>query len=99
VYGTSAAVQSNDDAARELAALKAHLARQDAAQRAKYTGWQPLTIWYTLWAALFGLASVFSLLSGAFGAFLLGAVGTGLIALYAKYLYNGGSRRVWFIIF
>jgi hypothetical protein len=86
-------------AAAELAALKAGIAREEARLRAKYTGWKPLTIWYTLWALLFGFASVSALLAGQPAVFLAGALFTGLACLYARYLYRGGRYRVWFVVF
>lgn len=86
-------------AADELAALKADIARQQARQRAKYTGWKPLTIWYSLWAVLVGLGSVSALLAGEPGVFLGGALVTAMICLYVRYLYAGGTFRVWFFVF
>jgi len=82
----------------ELSARRA----ADAALLSKYQGWKPLVIWYTAWTAL--------LVAGAFGSFSAkggGGIGVGFIclglaalsALYARYLYRGGLRRVWFFIF
>jgi hypothetical protein len=84
------------DAATELAALKDSLARHAAAHRAKYTGWKPLTVWYTVWALVFAVLSVKALGSGSAAKFLVEIVVAALGALYARYLYGGGSYRVWF---
>jgi hypothetical protein len=83
--------------AQELAARRAN----DARLLAKYKGFKPLMIWYSVWAIIFfvGGISAFSSKSGGVG---LGFFGLGLAAvsaLYARYLYRGGLRRVWFFIF
>lgn len=99
VTGPGAQRTDQVSAAAELAALKTSIAREEARLRAKYTGWKPLTIWYTLWALLIGFASVTSLFAGQLLVFLGGALLTGLVCLYAKYLYGGGRYRVWFVVF
>lgn len=86
-------------AREELSTLKARLGHEQARRQAKYTGWKPLTLWYTVWALLIGFGSIRALIAGDFGAFLIGALATGLICLYVKYLYTGGTHRVWFFIF
>lgn len=95
----SATQQPAHSAAEELAALKANIAHEAAAQRSRYTGWKPLTIWYVCWAVFVGAVSLKALTSGAVGTFVVGAIVTGLLGLYARYLYGGGTRRVWFMIF
>ena len=90
---------ASDASAAELKALKASIARQAATQRAKYTGWKPLTIWYTFWALVFACGAAAALVAGAVPVFMAGAVVTALICLYIRYLYRGGTRRVWFVIF
>lgn len=81
--------------AEELAARRA----VDAKLRAKYTGWKPLVFWYAFWTVLFAIGALSALFNGQFGVFLVSAVFTVLGFMYAKYLYNGGRRRVWFVIF
>lgn len=84
----------NERDAQELAARHVSQARAQAHLR----GWKPLTIWYVLWMLLAGWAAVASLFSGKVGAgFALAAVSVAAGA-YAKYLYNGGRRRVWFFV-
>lgn len=86
--------QGNRADAEELARFRAHRDQQDA----KFTGWKPLTIWYAFWALLFGFAALKSLFSGQFATFFVGLIAAGLAAKYVSYLYNGGRRRVWFLI-
>ncbi len=81
--------------AEELAARRAH----DAKLTAKYHGWKPLVIWYALWATLFGVGAISSLAAGKVGVCVVGIVLCALCLKYAHYLYNGGRRRVWFVIF
>src|SRR5664279_6344034 len=88
---TEFALSSKD--ATELAARRA----ASAALLAKYKGPKPLMIWYSVWSILFliGGISAFSTKGGA----VTGLVGLGLAALsalYARYLFRGGLRRVWF---
>jgi hypothetical protein len=86
-------LMSQRDAA-ELAARRAH----DAQLAVKYYGWKPLVIWYAFWALVFAIAALSSLASGGIGTFFVGAAVSGLSAKYSHYLYNGGLRRVWFVI-
>ena len=93
---TTAAFALSSRDATELAARRA----ASAALLEKYKGFKPLMLWYSAWAILF--------VAGAFSAFSTkGGVGPGFIclglaalsALYARYLFRGGLRRVWFFIF
>lgn len=81
--------------AKELAAFRAEQARM----LARYTGWKPLTVWYALWAVLFALAAMAGVDRGNVAACLGAGVLAGICALYTQYLYRGGTRRVWFVIF
>jgi hypothetical protein len=86
--------QEQEDA-QELAARRAH----DARLEAKYRGWKPLVVWYSFWTTMLLISAVYGLVSGAFGGFLVAAVLAALVGKYTQYLYNGGRRRVWFLIF
>jgi hypothetical protein len=79
---------------QELAARRAH----DAKLEAKLHGWKPLPVWYAFWAILFGIGAIAALGKGQVGVFFVGVVICGLCAKYVHYLYNGGRRRVWFVI-
>jgi len=86
------------DATTELAALRRHLAQQEVAEAARFTGFKPLVIWYLAWALLTAVGSLTSLISGQLAAFVaLAGLSCGA-ALYARYLFNGGRWRVWFFI-
>ncbi len=65
---------------------------------ARLRGWKPIVLWYSLWTVLLGIGAISSLASGQVGASLITLGITGLCAKYAHYLYNGGRRRVWFVI-
>jgi hypothetical protein len=78
----------------ELAARREH----DARLAAKYRGWKPLVIWYAFWCLMFGIGAISALGSGNAGGFFVCAAVSGLSAKYSHYLYNGGLRRVWFVI-
>jgi hypothetical protein len=88
-----AACLSQSDAA-ELAARRA----ADARLAARFHGWKAIVIWYALWAVIVGIGAISSLASGQAGPFFVGALICALSAKYAHYLYNGGRRRVWFVI-
>jgi hypothetical protein len=91
--GAPRARLSQSDAA-ELAARRA----ADAKLAARLHGWKPIVLWYTLWAVLLAVGAISSLGSGQPTAGLLGLGFCALSAKYAHYLYNGGRRRVWFVI-
>jgi hypothetical protein len=78
--------------AQELAARRQH----DAKVRASITGWKPLALWYTGWAALLVIVAFVSVASGGIAAFFLCLAIAVASGKYAHYLYNGGRRRVWF---
>lgn len=81
--------------ARELAARR----DADARLAAKYTGWKPLVFWYISWAVLCVVGAISMLSTKMVASGLVALVLAGLALLYARYLYNGGLRRVWFFIF
>jgi len=93
VAEVQAARLSQSDAA-ELAARRA----ADVRLAARLHGWKPIVLWYTLWALLTGVGAISSLASGQVTASLVGVLICALCAKYAHYLYNGGRRRVWFVI-
>ena len=78
----------------ELAARRA----LDAQVRAKYRGWKPLTVWYAFWCVALAVGA-FASITKSFVGFLILAVAAGLAGWYTKYLYDGGTRRVWFFFF
>lgn len=84
---------SGADAA-ELAARRAY----DLALEARYHGWKSLTIWYAFWAVLIGIGAITAFAHGQVGAGMIALVLLALCVKYIHYLYNGGRRRVWFII-
>jgi hypothetical protein len=94
-------VAESDDisAAQELTALKRQIAAREVAETARYTGWKPLVLWYLAWDAIIAVGSVSALAQGQFGTFLFGVVVTVTLGYYVRYLFNGGRRRFWFIIF
>ena len=82
----------------DAAALEAY--RQQALRyRESITGWKPLVFWYGFWMIAFGIGTISALFSGEVGVFFVGLVITGLLFLYTRYLFRGGTRRVWFFIF
>jgi hypothetical protein len=89
----SASGLSSADAA-ELAARRAH----DAELEAKLHGWKPLPIWYTVWGILLAIGTITSFGNGQVGGGFVLLVLCGLCFKYVHYLYNGGRRRVWFVI-
>lgn len=91
--GAATSQLSRSDA-QELAARRA----QDERIRAKYHGWKPLVIWYVFWATLIGIGGIASLAAANIGGFFISAILCGLALKYAHYLYHGGRRRVWFVI-
>jgi len=93
VADVHAARLSQSDAA-ELAARRA----ADARLAARLHGWKPIVLWYALWAAFTGVATISSLGAGHVAASLASVIVCALCAKYAHYLYNGGRRRVWFVI-
>jgi hypothetical protein len=84
----------SDADARELAGRRA----ADAAQYARLHGWKPLTLWYTFWAVLIGIGAITAFAHGEVGAGFIALVLLALCAKYVHYLYHGGRRRVWFVI-
>jgi hypothetical protein len=80
--------------AAELAARRAAQAQLEARLR----GWKAIVVWYVVWSVLTGIAAISALSSGQVGTSLMSALVCGLSALYARYLFNGGRRRVWFVI-
>ncbi len=88
-----AARLSQSDAA-ELAARRA----ADARLAVRLHGWKPIVLWYALWAILTAVGAISSLASGQVTASLVSVIICALCAKYAHYLYNGGRRRVWFVI-
>jgi hypothetical protein len=65
---------------------------------ARLHGWKPIVVWYSLWTVLLGIGAISGLSSGQVEPSLVTCGIAGLCAKYAHYLYNGGRRRVWFII-
>lgn len=92
-------VVTEASAVAELASLKGQLAQEEADFIAKYTGWKPLVLWYAAWAALLAFSAVAALVQTQFLVFLLAGGLSALSGIYARYLYRGGLRRVWFFIF
>lgn len=84
-----------DSDASELAARRA----EEARIRAKYTGLNPLPVWYGFWAVVIGISAIVGLAHGQFGVFLLGATASAGCALYTRYLWRGGLKRWFFFIF
>ncbi len=84
---------SASDAA-ELAARRAAQAKLEASLR----GWKAIVVWYAGWSVLLAIAAVSALSSGQIGASFTSAAICGLSGLYARYLFNGGRRRVWFVV-
>jgi hypothetical protein len=90
---TAVPTLSSADAA-ELAARRSY----DAKLEAKLHGWKPLTIWYTVWGSLLALGTITSFANGSAGGGFVLLILCGLCFKYVHYLYNGGRRRVWFVI-
>jgi hypothetical protein len=78
----------------ELAARRSY----DAKLEAKLHGWKPLPIWYTVWGILLALGTIASFANGSPGGGFVLLVLCGLCFKYVHYLYHGGRRRVWFVI-
>jgi membrane protein YqaA with SNARE-associated domain len=84
---------SRRDAA-ELAARRT----ADARLQARLHGWKAIVIWYALWSVFTGIGAISALFSGQVGAFFVSALICALCATYARYLFHGGRRRVWFVV-
>jgi hypothetical protein len=86
--------ENREDIRRELQE------EQLAALHAKYSGFKPLMIWYSLLTVGFvwGAFSLFATKGGAMPG-LVCLVLAAASAAYAVYLFRGGLRRVWFFIF
>jgi hypothetical protein len=88
------ASQLSQNEAAELAARRA----AEAKLLARLQGWKAIVIWYVLWSILAAISAISALSSGQAGPFFIGAVICALCATYACYLFNGGRRRVWFVV-
>lgn len=79
-------------------AAELHARREAEAKAvARRHGWKPIVIWYLFWGALLAFGSISELGSGQ-SAGLAGLVFAGACLWYSYYLYHGGRRRVWFVI-
>jgi hypothetical protein len=91
--GRQTVVLSQRDA-EELAARRAAEARLEA----QLHGWKAIVIWYVLWSVIMGIGAISALSAGQAGAGLTCIAISAASAFYAHYLYNGGRRRIWFVI-